>query len=198
MVAHKAIGGTCVEFYEYRRGDPGGIPAVFEVTVAEHIDPNILYDFESRIRAARVIDPVEQDAVADLSLDSGTDEPRTSLPGEGLGRGHDEPVGSLSALINALNEPFGMKLGDADRVWFEQQVVDAKNDEELRVIALNNNRDQYQTASDKRAEDRLIERHQSNGELFGAFYARHEVRQRMRHFIAEETYRYFQDEEDAS
>ncbi len=135
---------------------------------------------------------------ADLSLAEGTEAPGVALPGEGRGPQHDEPRDSLTALIEALNQRFGMNLTDADRVWFEQQIIDAKNDDELRVIALNNDRDQYQVASDQRAEDRLVERHQSNGELFSAFYARPGFRDALLKLIADETYRYFRDEGEAS
>lgn len=129
-----------------------------------------------------------------LSLSEGTDESGVALPGGGEGKQFDEPVDRLSTLIAALNERFGMNLGDADRVWFEQQLVDAKSDDALRVIALNNDRAQYQVASDRRAEERLIERHAANGELFGAVYARPEFKRRLFDFLAEVSYRYFREE----
>ena len=46
---------------------------------------------------------------------------RSRAPGEGRGKEHEQPTDSLSALIDALNERFGMNLTEADRIWFEQQ-----------------------------------------------------------------------------
>jgi len=76
----------------------------------------------------------------------------------------------LSHLIAALNERFGMDLNDADRVWFEQQKQAVKDSEEARVVALNNDRDQYQIYLESIADDAVIDRHQANGMLFNAFF----------------------------
>ena len=76
----------------------------------------------------------------------------------------------LSHLIAALNERFGMDLNDADRVWFEQQKQAVKDSEEVRVVALNNDRDQFHIVLEKFAEDAIIDRHQANGMLFNAFF----------------------------
>lgn len=84
-----------------------------------------------------------------------------------------------------------MHLGDADRVWFEQQITGATNDAEPRIIALNNDRDQCQVASDKRAENWGIERHQSNGQVFDAFCACLGFREALLKLIVDETFQYF-------
>ena len=106
----------------------------------------------------------------DLSLTQGTDEPGVALPGGGAGRQADVPMDRLSHLIAALNERFGMDLNDADRVWFEQQKQAVKDSEEVRVVALNNDRDQFHIVLEKFAEDAIIDRHQANGMLFNAFF----------------------------
>lgn len=38
------------------------------------------------------------------------------VPGEGQGLKHDEPLDSLSALIEAMNEPFGAGLAEVDQI----------------------------------------------------------------------------------
>jgi type I restriction enzyme R subunit len=63
-----------------------------------------------------------------------------------------------------------MNLTDADKVWFEQQKQAVKDNEHARVVALNNDRAQYRLVLERLAEDAIIERHESNGELFNAFF----------------------------
>ena len=78
-----------------------------------------------------------------LSLTSGTDEPGVALPGGGTGKAYESPTEKLSQLIEQLNQRYGMNLGEADVVWFRQQKQAIKSDEQMRVVALNNDRDQY-------------------------------------------------------
>ena len=106
----------------------------------------------------------------DLSLDKGSEEPGTALPGGGAGKLVEEPRDKLSVLVESLNERFGMNLGDADKVWIEQQRAAVLADEQLRDVALNNDREQYRLVLDKKAEDLIVERHEANGQLFGAFF----------------------------
>jgi type I restriction enzyme R subunit len=65
-------------------------------------------------------------------------------------------------LIATLNEKFGLNLTHAEKVWFEQQKQAVKDDETLRVVALNNDRDQYTVVLEKHAEDMIIDRNESN------------------------------------
>ena len=106
----------------------------------------------------------------DLSLDRGTDEAGVALPGGGVGKLNEPPKERLSQLIDQLNERFGMNLTDADRVWFEQQKQAVKESDDVRVVALNNDRDQFAIVLEKFAEDAIIDRHQANGMLFNAFF----------------------------
>ncbi|MHB1740890.1 MAG: hypothetical protein ACYCXA_15695 [Actinomycetes bacterium] len=75
-------------------------------------------------------------------------------------------------LIRTLNEKFGMNLTDADRIWFEQQMQAVKDDEEARVVALHNDRDQFQVFLSKFAEGAIAVRHEANGMLFNAFFTK--------------------------
>jgi len=119
-----------------------------------------------------------------LSLATGSTEPGTALPGGGTGKEYESPLEKLSQLILDMNERFGMNLTDADKVWFEQQLQAIKEDERLRVVALDNDRDQYRVVLDKFAEDAIVDRHEANGELFGAFFAKPEFRQALLDYLA--------------
>jgi type I restriction enzyme R subunit len=120
-----------------------------------------------------------------LSLQVGSDEPSIALPGGGLGKTYESPVGKLSQLIATLNEKFGMSLGDADQIWVEQTKQVVMDDQELKTVALNNDREQYQVVLEKKAEDLILDRHEANGELFSAFFEKAGVRQAFLKYLAD-------------
>ena len=120
-----------------------------------------------------------------LSLTSGTDEPGVALPGGGTGKAYESPTEKLSQLIEALNQRYGMNLDDADRVWFRQQKQAIKSDEQMRVVALNNDRDQYGVVLHKKAESLIVDRHEANGQLFNAFFEKPGFRDALIRYLAE-------------
>ena len=120
-----------------------------------------------------------------FSLTQGDDTPGVALPGGGAGRQAGVPMDRLSNLIDTLNERFGMDLNDADRVWFEQQKQAVKESEEVRVVALNNDFDQFQIVLEKFAEDAIIERHQANGMLFNAFFEKPGFREALLDYLGD-------------
>jgi type I restriction enzyme R subunit len=119
----------------------------------------------------------------DLSLDKGSETPGVALPGGGAGRQADIPVDKLSHLIQALNDRFGMDLTDADKVWFEQQKQAVKDSDDVRVVALNNDYDQFRIVLEKFAEDAIIDRHQANGVLFNAFFEKPGFREALLEYL---------------
>ncbi|MEV4462566.1 type I restriction endonuclease [Micromonospora echinofusca] len=121
---------------------------------------------------------------ANISLTSGTVEPGVALPGAGVGKAYESPKGKLSELIETLNQRFGMNLTDADRVWFEQQKQAIKDNDTVRVVALNNDRDQYRLVLEKFAEDAIVDRHESNGQLFNAFFDKPGFREALMEYLA--------------
>lgn len=119
-----------------------------------------------------------------LSLTAGSTEPGVALPGGGTGKAYQSPLEKLSQLIADMNQRFGMNLTDVDLVWFEQQKLVIEADEHMRVVALNNDRDQFRVVLDKFAEDAIIERHEANGVLFDAFFAKPDFRQMFMDYLA--------------
>ena len=121
----------------------------------------------------------------DLSLTEGSEEPGVALPGGGVGLTVEPPVSRLSELIADLNDRYGLNLTDADKVWFEQQKQTIKDDEKTRQVALNNDRDQYRVVLEDRAEEMIVDRHESNGQLFNAFFERPGFREKLLEYLAE-------------
>ncbi|MFP5346625.1 MAG: UvrB domain 3-containing protein, partial [Actinomycetes bacterium] len=123
-----------------------------------------------------------------VSLSEGSEESLKG-PGEGRGKQHEQPTDSLSALIEALNERFGMELGEADRIWFEQQEAHMRDNDEVRVVALNNDFEQFRVYLEPRLEDSLIDRQEQNEALFQAFFDKPEFREAMQAWVTDRLYR---------
>ncbi|MGD8148688.1 type I restriction endonuclease subunit R [Ornithinimicrobium sp. Y1694] len=102
---------------------------------------------------------------------TGSDEPGVALPGEGKGPTSEPVMDKLSALITAMNDKYGADLGEADKVWVDQQWVVVMEDEEMRDVALHNDRSQFEMVMEQRVKDLLIERHDKNGVLFDMFFS---------------------------
>lgn len=102
---------------------------------------------------------------------AGSDEPGVALPGEGKGAVTEPVLDKLSALISAMNDKYGADLGEADKVWVDQQWVVVKDDEEMREVALNNDRTQFEMVLEQKVKDLLIDRHDKNGILFDLFFS---------------------------
>lgn len=108
---------------------------------------------------------------SDSSIDlEGSDEPGVALPGEGKG-GAEPVLDKLSALISAMNEKFGADLGEADKVWVDQQWVVVKEDDEMREVALHNDRSQFEMVLEQKVKELLLDRHDQNGGLLDLFFA---------------------------
>ena len=70
-----------------------------------------------------------------------------------------------------MNDKYGSGLGEADKVWVNQQWVVVKEDDEMRDVALNNDRSQFEMVLEQKIKDLLIDRHDKNGVLFDLFFA---------------------------
>ncbi len=101
----------------------------------------------------------------------GSDEPGVALPGEGRGPVTEPELDRLSALIATMNERFGADLGDADRVWFQQQWTVVMGDDELRTVAQHNDRSQFELILEQKIKDLLVDRHEANDKLFDLFFS---------------------------
>lgn len=72
----------------------------------------------------------------------------------------------LSALIHRLNERFGTKFTEADRMFFEQVAEAATSDETLKAAAVVNTMENFAIVFDKMLESLFIERMEGNEAIF--------------------------------
>jgi len=143
------------------------------------------------LAGAVILTHLRTDLVAEhqnLSLTDGTDDPLVGPQGGGRGKQNEQPLEALSALINALNERFGMDLGEADRIWFEQQESVLRNDEDVRVVALNNDFQQFEVYLEPKVQDKIVERHGANDGLFQAFFDKPEFKEQMLRWLTKSLY----------
>lgn len=107
----------------------------------------------------------------------GADDAGVALPGEGKGSATEPMLDKLSALIAVMNEKYGADLGESDKVWVDQQWTVVMEDEEMHAVALNNDRSQFELVLEEKIKELLLQRHNSNGELFSQFFANPDFQQ---------------------
>ncbi|MFZ2511906.1 MAG: DEAD/DEAH box helicase family protein [Gordonia sp. (in: high G+C Gram-positive bacteria)] len=111
------------------------------------------------------------------SIDLGDDtDPAVALPGEGKGSAGEPEKDRLSALIDLMNDKYGADLGEPDKVWIDQQRAVLLDDDEMKAVALHNDRSQFELILDERLKDLIVDRHSKNGVLFDLFFANDDFR----------------------
>lgn len=110
-----------------------------------------------------------------ISLE-GEADPGVALPGEGKGSASEPEKDKLSALIEMMNEKYGADLGEPDKVWIDQQRAVLLDDEDMKAVALHNDRSQFDLILDERIKDLIVDRHSKNGVLFDLFFTNDDFR----------------------
>lgn len=125
----------------------------------------------------------------DISIHDGSTDPLTG-PGAGGGTGkQNAPVEELlSELIASINDRFGMGLGDADLVWFRQQEQALADNSEVRVVALNNDIQQFGVYLRPLLDGIIVDRHGANDELFRAYFDKPEFKEMMADYLLRSLY----------
>ena len=76
-----------------------------------------------------------------------------------------EEKAPLSRIIKILNEQHGMNLGEEDRLFFQQIVTKATNDEQFRILATANEYDKFEPAVQGMIDNIMVQMLSSNGEF---------------------------------
>ena len=131
---------------------------------------------------------IELLAECDMSLEPTDVEPLSGMRGGGRGKAAQTPLERLSEVIEHMNERFGMNLGEADAVYFEQQRVHLAGDEDVIQIARNNDFDQFAIVFERMVTESIIERRAANENLFRAFFSDAVFRRMVTEWLAAEVY----------
>jgi type I restriction enzyme, R subunit len=101
----------------------------------------------------------------DLVLEVQGEGALTPTTEAGIKRAEEERA-KLSDIITVLNEKFGTEFNEADKLFFDQIEEELFLDEELKKRALNNPIENFKYAFDEVFVNKLIERMDSNTEIF--------------------------------
>ncbi|MDQ6947686.1 MAG: type I restriction endonuclease subunit R, partial [Actinomycetota bacterium] len=100
-----------------------------------------------------------------LALDSDTGEVK-SVFGEGAGRQNELPLEPLSQIIDTLNERFGLNLGEADQLLFDQFEETWLADPEVAAQARNNTIENFRLVFDRMFLNTVVGRMDDNEAIF--------------------------------
>ena len=90
----------------------------------------------------------------------------TTFPGEGKGPQHEPEIEPLSQIVQMLNERFGMELGEADQLLFDQYEREWVDDPELAAQARENTKENFALVFERKFIDTIVQRMDSNEEIF--------------------------------
>jgi type I restriction enzyme, R subunit len=124
----------------------------------------------------------------DASLTPEGEQMLPGFVGGGAGKQHDPDKVALSELIEAFNDKFGIGLGEADKVWVEQQIVALAEDGALEAAAMVNDESNFGVVCDKRIEDVILSRHDDNGKLMQRYLDDDSLRSQLNQFARRQAY----------
>ncbi|GLZ00252.1 DEAD/DEAH box helicase family protein [Actinoplanes sp. NBRC 103695] len=125
----------------------------------------------------------------DASLDADGEQMLPGYLGGGAGPQNDPDKLALSELIEELNDRFGLGLGEADKIWYEQQIVAMTEEPTMEAAALVNDEDNFGVVFDKRIESVILSRHDDNGKLMQRYLDDDMLRQRMNQLGRSQAYK---------
>jgi type I restriction enzyme, R subunit len=133
---------------------------------------------------------IEKGELAAVSVNTVSEE-ESEIPGrtgEGRGRQNEQPIERLSAIIEVLNNRFGLNLTEADQLFFEQVEAEIETNQRAKDIALNNDLDQFMTVFEDLLEGVMIDRHGGNDALLTAFLDKPDFRETVTRMIGKGFY----------
>lgn len=99
----------------------------------------------------------------------------------------------LSNIVKLLNEKFGTDFNEADRLFFDQIEEELYQDEDLKKRALNNPLDNFRYAFEEVFINKLIERMDSNQEIFDKIMENMEFKNDVKDWLTKKIYQRFNE-----
>jgi type I restriction enzyme R subunit len=122
-----------------------------------------------------------------LSVDADIGEVK-SFFGEGAGSQHEPDMEPLSQIIDTLNERFGLDLGDADQLLFDQFEETWVADPEVTAQAQNNTFENFRLVFDPRFINTVVGRMDDNEAIFKRIFDDEEFQQVLKDWYAARVY----------
>ncbi len=120
------------------------------------------------------------------SLDEGGGEVVAIFSGRG--KEHEPETEHLSRIVDVMNERFGLELGEADQLLFDQFEETWAADDRLEAQAANNTFDNFRLVFDRRFDETVIQRMDENQDIFKRILDEPEFRKMVLDFYAQKLY----------
>jgi type I restriction enzyme R subunit len=117
-----------------------------------------------------------------------------SIYGDGTGRQQELDIEHLSAIVDTLNERFGLNLNERDQLLFDQFEQTWLADEDVVARARNNTLDNFRLVFDREFEKTLIGRMQGNEAIVSRVLDDEEFREALIELYATRVYRRARDQ----
>jgi type I restriction enzyme, R subunit len=140
---------------------------------------------------------IEYQGKADLGLESGHVDPSKVFTGEGHGGAWEDEKETLAAIIEAINERFGLDLDERDRLEGEKLKLTLLEDRELETFARNNSMEHYSLEFTSKWKDAILSQEERNQRLYNLLLSKPELAQMIERAIMEETYDEFRQADDS-
>ena len=114
----------------------------------------------------------------------------------GRGPEHEPETEHLSRIVDVMNERFGLELGDADQLLFDQFEESWAADESLAARARNNDFQNFRLVFDRTFLDTVVRRMDENSEIFRRILDDPSTQQIVRDYYAERLYGRLRAEHD--
>jgi type I restriction enzyme R subunit len=148
-------------------------------------------DNEVALEYYRLQKIAEGDLVLQVQGEYGID-PTTEA---GIGKPKEEKD-RLSNIIKVLNDKYGTDFSDADKLFFDQIEEELYQDEDLKKRALNNQIDNFKYAFEEVFINKLIERMDSNQEIFDKIMENAEFKNDVKDWLTKKIYQRFNEKQE--
>jgi type I restriction enzyme, R subunit len=128
------------------------------------------------------------------SLDEGGGEVVAIFSGRG--KEHEPEKEHLSQIVDVMNERFGLELGDADQLLFDQFEESWAADETLAARARNNDFHNFRLVFDRTFIETVVKRMDSNEEIFKRILDEEDFQQVLLDYYAKRVYKRLRRETD--
>ena len=132
-----------------------------------------------------------------IALSAGTGEV-TGITGGGKGKQQKLELESLSRIVEVLNEHFGMELGEADQLLFDQFEETWAQDKDLVNQAQNNTMENFRLVFNPKFINTIVTRMDANEEIFKKIIDDAEFQEKMADFFVRKVYSRLRSDAKAS
>jgi type I restriction enzyme, R subunit len=139
---------------------------------------------------------IETKGVTDISLTPGQVEAGKVFSGEGHGSAWEDEKETLAAIIDAINERYGLDLDDRDRLEGEKLKLTLLQDPELETFARQNSMEHYSLEFTNKWKGAILGQEERNQRLYNLLLSNPELAKLFETAIMQETYEAFRNEDD--